>query len=200
MAWSHWVVIRLRQWYADLIGLVLRQSKTPETESNQKNVRLNNNALMTTKYSNACMVTQFQCEKCQTGQKLLCNFSISSKHSSGLQFWQLELCRVVVSKLSNQIYLQVNLIWSAESGIIQRLLQFGYSLHFCEKSFKKKSQNLGIAILRSANSECFWRLKFLWRISLTSQGIAGHLGTYKLSSTISLSAVSLVQQSRDTRY
>ena len=146
MAWSHWVVIRLRQWYADLIGLVLRQSKTPETESSQKNVRLNNNALMTTKYSNACMVTQFQCEKCQTGQKLLCNFSISSKHSSGLQFWQLELCRVVASKLSNQIYLRVNLIWSAESGIIQRLLQFGYSLHFCEKSFKKKSQNLGIAV------------------------------------------------------
>ena len=146
MAWSHWVVIRLRQWYADLIGLVLRQSKTPETESSQKNVRLNNNALMTTKYSNACMVTQFQCEKCQTGQKLLCNFSISSKHSWGLQFWQLELCRVVASKLSNQIYLQVNLIWSAESGIIQRLLQFGYSLHFCEKSFKKKSQNLGIAV------------------------------------------------------
>ena len=134
--------MRLRQWNADLIGLVLRQSNNPEIESSQQNVTMKNNALVITRYSRACMFKQFQqCQKCQFGlsQELICNSSLSSIHNSGLWFWQLELYTTGVSKLCNQIYHLVNLAWPIDFGILQKFLQLRlwYSLHLCGESFKK---------------------------------------------------------------
>ena len=142
-ACSDWAVMRPRQWKADLIGLVLKQSKAPTTVSSQKNVKLNNTPLMMTKYSNVCMVTQspgHHSHQCQTEQEQLCNTLVSSPHSWVLLFWQLGLWSAVTNRQNIQIYFLANLSWVAGIGKARRFVQPGYSFHFVKEASKKIPQ------------------------------------------------------------
>ena len=202
MACSDWAVMRPRQWKADLIGLVLKQSKTPTTVSSQKNVRLNNTPLMMTKYSNVCMVTQspsHQSHQCQTEQGLLCNTLLSSPHSWVLLFWQLGLWSAVTNRQNIQIYFQANLSWVAGTGKARRFVQSGYSFHSCKKSFQKNPTMRNITRLQlSVIIECFWLPSFV-KASLTLQYSRALLGLKLLSSIIFPLGSSFVHQSWGTR-
>ena len=156
--------MRPRQWKADLIGLVLKQSKTPTTVSSQKNVKLNNTPLMMTKYSNVCMVTQspgHHSHQCQTEQEQLCNTLVSSPHSWVLLFWQLGLWSAVTNRQNIQIYFLANLSWVAGTGKARRFVQSGYPFHSCKESFQKNPTMRSITRLQlSVIIECFLTSKF----------------------------------------
>ena len=134
--------MRLKQWNADLMGLVLRQSNSPLTLSNQQKVTIKNNALVITRYSRACIFKQFQkCQKCQFGpsREQFCNPSLFSIHNKGLGFWQLELYTIIIGTVYNRLYCLLNLAWPIDFETLQKFLRLRLCcpLHFCGEDFKK---------------------------------------------------------------
>ena len=132
--------MRFKQWNADLTGLDLKQSNSPLTLSNQKNVTIKNIALPITRYSKACIFKLFQ--KCQfdPGWRQFCNSSLFLGYNRGLRSWLLQSDTITKDKVNNRWCYLPNLVWPSDLEMLQKFLQlcFCYPLHFYREVFKKK--------------------------------------------------------------